>query len=440
MIPGLAAVLRFAFVLMFLMLALPSLGWAQTDSTAPARHPSDTASTADNGRVPVPQPSAQALALYHSGNVFWVINQIWALVLPGAFLFTGFSARLRTLAGRLGRYWLFTIALYFVLFFTLYCLLNLPLEYYEGYVRGHQFGLSNQTLSKWLNDELKGFLLGLGVGCVFLWIPYWLVRWSPRRWWLYCWALCVPFILGAMIVLPIWILPLFNNFSEMHDKALEAKILALAHRAGIDSDRVYEVNKSVDTKVMNAYVVGMVGSKRIVLYDTLLQNCNDRQVLFVMGHEMGHYVLGHVFQGTVIACAAAGIMLFVIHWLSGPLLRRWGSRFGFNRLDDVASLPWVLLLANALMIVGAPIGLAFSRHLEHEADRFALEITHDNRAGAEEFAQFAIKDLGVPRPATWYVWLRASHPPLGERIDFCNTYRPWAEGLPERYRDRFAKE
>lgn len=391
----------------------------------------------DDAPVSVPAPSAKALELYHSGNVLWVVNLIWALIVPGVILVTGLSARLRQLAQRLGRYWFFTIVIFYLLFFTLVCLLNAPLEYYEGFVRPHQFELSDQAFGKWLQDVVLSWLVGSLLGGLFLWVPYWLARKSPGRWWLYCWALSVPLIFAAMIVQPIWIAPLFNDFSEMHDKALESKILALAHRAGIDSSRVYEVNKSVDTKLMNAYVVGMFGSKRIVLYDTLVKNLNERQVLFVMGHEMGHYVLGHILQGTILACLAAGPFWFLLHWLSGPILRRWGPHFGFNRLDDVASLPLVVLLGSALLVVATPIELTWSRHIEHEADRFALELTQDNRAGAEVFVAFAVKDLSVPWPGQFYVWARSSHPPLGERIEFCNTYRPWNEGQPLRYGDLF---
>ena len=422
-------------VLFLIVIVLLFAGSVQAATDRPTPPKADTVRS--DAPVPVPEPTPKALALYRSGNFLWAVNLVWALALPSAFLFTGLSARLRSIAQRLGHYWFFTAVLYFVLFFTLYCLINLPLEYYEGFRRPHDFGLSDQKLGKWLTDEASSFLVGLVAGCLFLWVPYLLIRKSPRRWWLYCWALSVPFILAVMIILPIWIAPLFNDFTEMHDKALETKILALAHRAGIQSDRVYEVNKSVDTKIMNAYVVGLFGSKRIVLYDTLLQNLDERQVLFVMGHEMGHYVLGHVLQGTILSCLVAGLVLFLIHWLSGPVLRRWGARFRFDRLADVASLPLVILLFNILSIFGTPIGLAWSRHIEHEADRFGLEITHDNHAGAEVFAAFATKDLGVPWPGWFYVYTRASHPPLGERIEFCNTYRPWVEGKPLRYGNLF---
>ena len=378
--------------------------------------------------VAVPPPSQTAVDYYRSGNVLWVVNQAWALLLPCLFLFTGLSARLRDWARRLGRRWFFTVCLYFILFFFLYCLLSLPLNFYESYIRGHAYGLSNQTLGKWFGDALKTFVLGVVVGVLFLWVPYLLARKSPRRWWLYTWLLAVPLVFLAVLIAPIWIEPLFNDFHEMRNKELEGKILALADRAGISSDRVYEVDKSVDTKTMNAYVIGFLGTKRIVLYDTLLKRLNEREVLFVLGHEMGHYVLGHVVQGMLFTCALILVALCVIAWASWRLIVRFRHCFGFDDLADVASLPLVVLLVNVFMLVTTPGVLAFSRHLEHEADRFGLELTRDNYAAAMSFVKFEKEDLGYPWPGSLYVIWRASHPPLGERIEFCNEYRPWEKG------------
>jgi Zn-dependent protease with chaperone function len=218
----------------------------------------------------------------------------------------------------------------------------------------------------------------------------------------------------------------------MKDAALEARIRALADRAGIEGGRIFEVDKSTDTKTANAYVTGLGSTKRIVLYDTLLKY-TERQVLFVVGHEMGHYVLDHVVQGLLFAAVLILAGLWLLHLAVPWLIRRYKGRFGFDELADVASLPLVLMLANILALVGSPIGLAFSRHIEHEADRFGLELTQDNHAAATSFARMEREDLIVPRPGWLYVVWRASHPPVGERIDFANDYRPWEEGKPLKY-------
>ena len=385
------------------------------------------------GYVKVPSPSERAVRYYQSGNMLWLINTAWGILLPALLLFTGLSWRIWRLAQRVGRNWFFTIAVYFLILWSLVYLIDWPLNYYESYVRPHDYGLSNQTFAKWLSDSFKILLLGLAAGCLFLWIPYLLLNKNPRRWWLYTSLLAVPFFFLVMLIAPIWIAPLFNDFGPLKDKALEAKILALANRAGIEGSRVYEVNMKVDTNAVNAYVSGFLGTKRIVLWDTLLDKLNEREILFVMGHEMGHYVLHHVVQGVLFACLLILVTLWAVQRASSSLIRRYHARWGFDRLADVASLPLIILLVNLFSLAVVPVGLAFSRHIEHEADRFGLEITEDNYAAAMSFVTLQEENLGVPRPGfLYYIW-RCSHPPLGERIDFCNAYRPWEKGEPLKY-------
>jgi Zn-dependent protease with chaperone function len=270
-----------------------------------------------------------------------------------------------------------------------------------------------------------------------LWVPYLLLARSPKRWWLYTAMLAVPFIVLVQLAQPVWIDPLFNKFGPMKDKALEAQILQLADRAGIEGGRVFEVAKSEDTKALNAYVNGFGSTKRIVLWDTILKALDRRQLMVVMGHEMGHYVLQHVWQLIAMASLSILVLLYAVYRLSGALIERYEARFGFSTLADIASLPLILLLASAVSLVTDPLGLAFARHVEHEADRFALEITHDNHAAATAFVILQQENLGVPRPGRVYTWFRESHPPLGERIDFSNDYRPWESGQPQVYANRF---
>ncbi len=252
------------------------------------------------GPVEVPEPSAKALEYYESGNVLWWISLEWQMVILCLFLFTGFSSWLGHLAGRIGRNWFFTFVIYFLIFSILNYLLYFPLVYFQGFIRPHSYGLSDQAFSKWLVDSLKRLLVSLVLSVLFLWIPYLLMKKSPKRWWLYTGVLVVPFICFMVLIEPIWVEPLYNDFGEMKNKQLEAKILALADRASIEGARVFEVNKSTDTKTVNAYVTGLGSTKRIVLWDTLLNKLAEKEVLFVMGHEMGHYVLNHVLQGVCL--------------------------------------------------------------------------------------------------------------------------------------------
>ena len=393
----------------------------------------------ESAPVEVPPASDKAMAYYRSGNVLWVINLIWSIALLVLILATGFSATLRAWSQRIGRYWFFTLVIYWVLFNLITTAADLPRAYYEEFVRQHAYGLSNQTLGKWWSDTLKSIAVSCIVGSLVLWVPYLLLRKSPRRWWLYTGLAMIPFIVVGNLVAPIWIAPLFNKFEPMRDKALEAQILSMADRAGIEGSRVFEVNKSVDTKTLNAYVAGMFGTKRIVLWDTIIKRMTGRELLFVMGHEMGHYVLGHIWYGVAFSSLLIIASLYAAYRTAGAVLARWGPRFGFTTLADVASLPLLLLLVSVFSLIVTPLSLAFTRYIEHEADRFGLEITQTSHSAGTAFVKLQEDALANPRPGLLFKLWREGHPPLGERIDFVNEYHPWRDGQPLAYGDRFKK-
>jgi Zn-dependent protease with chaperone function len=305
-------------------------------------------------------------------------------------------------------------------------ILDLPLAFYEGFVRLHAYGLSNQTLTKWWKDNLTELGIEMVVAFALLWIPYLLLARSPRRWWLYTSILSVPFLFVTMLVTPIWIAPLYNTFGPMKNKDLEKSILALASQAGIERSRVFEVDKSVDTKALNAYVTGFWHTKRIVLWDTLLAKLDEPEILAVMGHEMGHYVLGHVVRSILLSSIVTFIGLFLVDRVGRWLVRRFRDRLGFDHLADIASAPLMIMLLEGVFLVLSPAALTYSRHQEHEADQYSLELTHRNHSAATAFVKMQHENLGNPRPGLLYKIFRSSHPSIGERIDFCNEYHPWA--------------
>ena len=383
--------------------------------------------------VVVPPPSEAAIRYHRSGNVLWGVETVLGLLIPALILFTGFSPRIRNAAQWVGRKPLLTLVIYAVLLTLVMALLTLPLAYYGGYVRQHAYGLSNQSLGRWFGEWLKGVGVGsLGLALV-LWIPYLLLRKSPKRWWLYAGLATLPIAALLLVITPIWVDPLFNEYQPMKDKVLEARVLALAERAGIHGSRVYEVNKSVDTKAVNAYVTGLGRTKRIVLWDTILERLEPDQVLFVTAHEMGHFVLRHTLAFILGAALVTTLSLYLVHRVAGSLIGRFSGRFGFDRLSDVASFPLLLLLGSIVSLILTPAVLAFNRHQEHEADRFALEITRANRAAATTFVRLQQENLSVPRPSALYMIWRGSHPSLGDRVDFANRYRPWERAEKLRY-------
>ena len=383
--------------------------------------------------VAVPKASEKTLRYHHSGNLLWVFNRAWALLIPALFLFTGLSARIRDLAQRIGRRWFIVIAVYVVIYFAVNYLLNLPLNYYQDFLRQHAYGVSNQSFEQWFSDSLKSLLVVVFGGILVVWIPYLLIKKSPRRWWLYCGLAVVPAMMLFMLVVPILIAPLYNDYGPMQDKAMETELLKLADRVKIEGSRIFEVNKSEDTQAMNAYVGGFLNTKRIVLWDTLLNKLERDQVLAVMAHEMGHYVLGHTWKLILFFSALIMLALYAVYRAMPMLIRRFHTRFGFNEPDDIASLPLILLLLSAATLVLAPVALAYTRHIEYEADRFGLEVTQDNRAMASALVLLQHENLVHPDPGPLYKLWRAWHPVLADRIPFANNYRPWATGQSLKY-------
>lgn len=387
--------------------------------------------------VVVPEATEQAMRYYNSGNILWLIRQAWGVLLPFLFLITGLSGKLGFLAERWGRKWFFSIVLYLLLFVPLYALLNFPLDFYSGYIREHEYGFSTQTFARWWDHYLKELLIAIIGSLSFIWIFYLLLKKSPRRWWIYSSIVSMTLTFFVAFIQPIWIDPLFNRYGPMQNKQLEGQILHLADRAGISNGRVFEVDKSQDTKTVNAYVTGLGSSNRIVLWDTAIKGLTEEELLFVMGHEMGHYVLHHIWWQFLYLCVSSFITLYLVYKIGTYVVFRYGQRFGFSHLYRIASLPLFLLITHFLAFFSAPASNLVSRWMEREADRFGLEITQSNQAAAEAFVVLQQENLGNPRPGALYKIWRSTHPPLKERVDFCNTYCPWSEGKPLKYQSYF---
>ena len=377
----------------------------------------------------------------------WIVIQVWTLTVLASLLVTGLSARMRTWANRPGRSWPLTIAAYLVLFLLFTLIVNLPLSYFAGYVRPHAYGLSNQGLGRWFGNVLKTLVLpdtrfppfqipGLLLGYLFVLPLFVLLRKSPSRWWLYGGLALMPLIFFGALIKPVWMDPLLNDYGPLKDKALESSILELAHRAGIDGGRVLEVNMSRDTKSMDATVVGFSGTERIVVWDTTIAGLEKPELMTVLAHEIGHRVLGHVRNTLLMLSCLLLTALGLVHWAAGPIVKHFRERFGFDRLDDIASLPLILLLLNLALLLLLPAYNALLRYQEHEADRFAVELTRDNHAAATAFIKLTQGVLGVPRHGWLFTVWRDTHPSLGARLDFFNEYRPWQKGQPLKY-DRF---
>lgn len=402
------------------------------------QNPSALASDPVSEPVPIPSPSPRALEYHRTGNALWLLGRAIDLSLPALFLATGLSARLSRKTRHLGRGYIRGLMLFASAYVLIRFLVEFPLSCHIGFFRAHAYGLSNQSFIRWLTHQLKALAVELMLFTFLIPIPYLLLKRFGTRAWMIIALLHVPVAVFLVFLTPLVYDPLFNQFGRMQDRELESRILQLASRSGISADRVYEVDKSRDTHAINAYVTGIGNSRRIVLWDTLLARLEPDEVLTVMAHEMGHYVLNHVWIGLCLACTALAGGLYLTDQIARWIIACGQTRLGFSRLEDPASLPLILLMVSALELTAAPVSMALARHMEAEADRFAAELVQNPRAGASTFAKLLDANLGVPWPSPLYSTLRATHPSAGDRISFFNSYRPWAAGNPLRYAHLFA--
>jgi Zn-dependent protease with chaperone function len=287
------------------------------------------------------------------------------------------------------------------------------LTWIQGFALEHQYNLSNQTFGAWFVDELKG----LGLSLVFIGVvpiaalSYWGIAKRPRDWWLVLAIGSLPVIVLGVLLQPLVFDPAFNKFTPLQDKQLESQILALAEKSGIPGRKVFEVNKSAQTKKLNAYVSGFGASQRIVLWDTTLKGMKADEILFVMGHEMGHYVLGHIWKGILMTVALSVLFFYLSYIITRWAVVRFGARWGFTELSDVASMPLIVGTIGLISFVAQPMTNSFSRGIEHEADQFGLEVTQLSDAGARAFIKLGAGNKSNPEPNPLVKAFIYTHPP-----------------------------
>lgn len=305
-----------------------------------------------------------------------------------------------------GYLFLLSLLLYIVLF---------PLDYYR-YHLSKSYGISTQAFASWMKDGVIDFWVNFGTSLIIVTVIYWLIKKSEKRWWLYAWLLTIPFTIFVMFIQPVVIDPLYNDFYPLKNKELETKILSLATQANIPAEHVYEVNMAEKTNALNAYVTGIGSNSRIVLWDTTLNRLTDNEILFIMAHEMGHYVEKHIYFGI------AGYLLLILIglWLTAKIMRRLISRYGqvlkINKISSIRSYPLFLLITSILLFASNPVSNFISRYQETRADQYAINLMNDREAAVTAFQKLTISGLSEVNPPLLVKWFRYTHPPMLERI------------------------
>ncbi|MGE7665752.1 M48 family metallopeptidase [Ureibacillus composti] len=312
-------------------------------------------------------------------------------------------------------------AIYLFLLSIVTFIVFFPLDYYR-YNLSKSYGISTQSFSSWMRDNVIDFWVNFVITVLVVTVLYWLINKSPKKWWIPAWLLTIPFSIFIMFIQPVVIDPLYNEFYPLTNKELETKILELAEQANIPSDHVYEVNMAEKTNALNAYVTGVGSNSRIVLWDTTLNRLNEEEILFIMGHEMGHYVEKHIYIGI----AGYVLMMLVGLWLISKMMPWIINRFGhvlkIKDVKSIHSLPLILLLSSILLFVSSPISNFVSRYQEQRADEFAMELVQDPEAAVSGFQKLTKAGLSEVNPPTLVKWFRYTHPPMLERINNVAEY------------------
>jgi STE24 endopeptidase len=380
----------------------------------PSPHFDATAATnAYLAQIPADK-TARSNAYFEGG--YWLIlwDFLYGAIVALLLLNLRWSARMRDLSERVTRFKPVHTFVYWLQYLVLTSVLVFPLTVYENYFREHKYGLATQTFGPWLGDQLKSLGVGLVLGGLLVVVLFGIVRRLPRTWWIWGSVVTVLFTIFGVLIFPVYILPIFNKVTRLDDPKIVNPILSMARANGIPAQDVYTVDASRQSTRMSANVSGFASTMRITLNDNLLRRGSPEEIQAVMGHEMGHYVMNHIYKGIMFNAIETVLLFAYLYWGLGWALERWGEKWQISGIGDTAVLPLVLLLVSIFGFVFTPIDTTMIRTQEKEADMFGLNTARQ----PDGFAQAAIH-LGEYRkmdPGSIEEFIFFDHPSGRNRI------------------------
>jgi len=361
-----------------------------------------------------PQDKARSDAYFEGG--YWLIlwDFLYTVGVMVLLLETKLSARLRDWAERAAKAKFLQWWLYWIAFTVVAYALSFPLTAYEGFFREHRYGLSNLRFGAWFGEEMTG----LGVGLVFGGLAFTalvaVVRRLPHSWHVWGAAVAIVFVCLGILIGPVFIAPLFNTYKPLENQAMKQSILSLARANGIPVTDVYEEDASKQSKRVSANVSGFLGTERITLNDNLLARCSPQAVLVTMGHEMGHYVLHHLYNTVIFLTLVIAVLFWLLRRGMEWALARCGERWALRGVSDVAALPAAVLILATLGFLFTPINNTFTRVQEHEADLYGLNAARQPDGEAE--VDLLLGEYRKMDPGPWEEMIFFDHPSGRTRI------------------------
>lgn len=324
-----------------------------------------------------PEQRAKSDAYFEGG--YWL--QLWGLLygfaVAAVLLGSGLSRRMRDFAERRSRRPWVQAMLYGLQWMLVGFVLGLPLAIYQGFVREHQYGLATQDFGGWFGDQLKGLLVGLVLVPPILAALYAAVRRMGARWWIGASAGAFALTLFLMMLAPVFIDPLFNDYKPLREGSVREAVLSLARANRIPVDNVVEFDASRQTTRISANVAGFLGTTRVALNDNLLDRTSEPEIKAVMGHEMGHYVLNHAFRLVVYVSLVLALGFWFVHRMFDVALARWGTRLGLRDRADPAALPLAVAILSLFFFLATPVLNTIIRQAEAEADMFGIDAARE---------------------------------------------------------------
>ncbi len=329
---------------------------------------------------------AKSDSYFEGGYWLTLWDALYAIAVSAILLFLRISARMRRIAEGITRARFWQVPLYIMMYVVITTVLTLPMTIYEGFIREQQYGLSNQNFLQWFGDFGIDFAVNFVAFAIIGAIVYAAIRGSKRYWWVWGTGITIVFLIIGVAITPVFLAPLFNHYKPLREGELKQSILSLARSEGIPVTNVYEFDASKQSKRMSANVSGMLGTTRISMNDNLINRGSDREVLAVLGHEMGHYVLSHVVTGII----ENGLLILVAFaftaWGFGFLTNTFGGVWDVRSVDDVAGLPVLMAVASVFFLFATPVSNTITRSMEAQADIFGVNAARQ----PDGFAQAAL--------------------------------------------------
>ena len=388
-----------------------------------------------------PEKLARAIEFSRKRVVLGFVETGWGILQLVLLLALGVAAWMRDVAVRTsGNRWVQGYA-FLLLLLAITTVLDLPLDMYGHHV-SLEYGMSVQHWGSWLGDMAKSFGLTLAVGGLLVMLLFWVIKKSPTRWWFWFWIPAMAAVVCGVFVYPIFVDPLFNKFEPLAktNPELVDRLEKVVARGGIEipPERMYLMKASEKVTVPNAYVTGIGASKRVVVWDTTISEATPEEIELIFGHEMGHYVLNHIYKGI----AFTGVVMLVLFWLGYHgvqwLLRRYGASWRVPGQRDWAALVVLMLVISVFSFLSEPITNGFSRGIEHDADVYGQEAVHGIVGDPQAVAQQSFQVLGEatlddPNPNRFVEFWTFNHPSTASRAAFAAAYDPWAPGATPKY-------